>query len=106
MERVADIISFKEAEIDLVSSWSKGVTPKRSRNANAPTPPGRGHFMIKPSKAGEAGIAFATELTPYERELDIHNTNKRFEEMFDKVRSDSSKVATKGVNYGVSDGVE
>lgn len=106
MERVADIISFKEAEIDLVSSWSKGVTPKRSRNANAPTPPGRGHFMIKPSKAGEAGIAFATELTPYERELDIHNTNKRFEEMFDKVRADSSKVATKGVNYGVSGEVE
>lgn len=90
MERVADIIHFKEAEIALVSSWSKGVTPKRSRSANAATPPGRGHFMIKPSKAGEAGIAFATELTPYERELDIHNTNKRFDDMFDKVRGDGT----------------
>lgn len=90
MERVADIIHFKEAEIALVSSWSKGVTPKRSRSANAATPPGRGHFMIKPSKAGEAGIAFATELTPYERELDIHNTNKRFDDMFDKMRGDGA----------------
>lgn len=91
MERVADIINFKEAEINLVSSWSKGVTPKRSRTANAATPPGRGHFMIKPSKAGEAGIAFATELTPYEKELDIHNTNKRFDDMFEKVRGDGSE---------------
>lgn len=92
MERVADIIHFKEAEISLVSSWSKGVTPKRSRAAHAPTPPGRGHFLIKPSKAGESGIAFATELTPYERELDIHNTNKRFDAMFEKVKGDGSET--------------
>lgn len=91
MERVADIIHFKEAEISLVSSWSKGVTPKRSRAAHAPTPPGRGNFLIKPSKAGESGIAFATELTAYERELDIHNTNKRFDDMFDRVSGDGSQ---------------
>lgn len=83
--RLQGVIPFKDAEADMISSWSQGTEPKRSRTAETPTPPGRGHFMIKPSKDGAAGIPFRTVLTPYEIENGLHDTNQRFSELFNKV---------------------
>ncbi|WP_426722044.1 ATP/GTP-binding protein [Corynebacterium auriscanis] len=83
--RLDGVIPFKDAETDMIASWSQGTEPKRSRTAETPTPPGRGHFMIKPSKDGAAGIPFRTVLTPYEIEHRLHDTNQRFEELFAKV---------------------
>ena len=67
----------------MITSWSRGVPPKRSRSvAGRSVPPGRGRMMIKPSKDGSAGIPVQVLLTPFESEHDLHDTNKRFSSYF------------------------
>lgn len=43
--------------------------------------------MIKPDKAGVAGIPLRTVITPFEEEHQLHNTNLRFEELFEAQRA-------------------
>ena len=76
-------LEFSPAEAQMITSWSKGAPPKRSRTRGSrATPPGRGRFMIKPSKDGSPGIPVQTILFPSERELRLHDTNVRFDEFF------------------------
>lgn len=76
-------LRFTSAEADRVVSWSRGATPKRSRGGGRKAPPpGRGRFMIKPSKDGAPGIPLQTVLHFTEVELDLHNTNKRFDDLY------------------------
>lgn len=83
LEILSSRLEFSSAESGLVISWSKGAHPKRSRTKGARTvPPGRGCFMIKPSKDGSPGIPVRTILTPTEIEYRLHDTNIRFDEFF------------------------
>ncbi|MDK7238068.1 ATP/GTP-binding protein [Corynebacterium amycolatum] len=76
-------LQFSPAEAQMITSWSKGAPPKRSRTRGSrATPPGRGRFMIKPSKDGSPGIPVQTILFPAERELRLHDTNVRFDQFF------------------------
>lgn len=76
-------LEFSPAEAQMVTSWSRGAHPKRSRTRGArATPVGRGRFMIKPSKDGAPGIPVRTILTPTEIEYRLHDTNMRFDEFF------------------------
>lgn len=76
-------LQFTSAEASMITSWSMGSTPKRSRTRGArATPPGRGRFMVKPSKDGSPGIPLQTVLMPTEIEHRLHDTNVRFEGFF------------------------
>lgn len=76
-------LEFSPAEAQMITSWSKGAPPRRSRTRGSrATPPGRGRFMIKPSKDGAPGIPVQTILFPAERELRLHDTNVRFDDFF------------------------
>lgn len=99
-------LRFTAAEADRVVSWSRGATPKRSRNGGykAP-PPGRGRFMIKPSKDGAPGIPLQTVLHATEVELDLHNTNKRFDDLYavasQAIPAAAAAVGASGAGGGV-----
>lgn len=76
-------LSFTDAEGQMITSWSTGAPPKRSRTRGArATPPGRGRFMIKPSKDGSPGIPVQTVLFPTEVQFRLHDTNVRFDDFF------------------------
>lgn len=76
-------LSFTDAEGQMITSWSTGAPPKRSRTRGArATPPGRGRFMIKPSKDGSPGIPVQTVLVPTEVQFRLHDTNVRFDDFF------------------------
>ena len=83
LDILSSMLPFTQAEAQMITSWSKGAAPKRARTqgANA-TPPGRGRFMIKPSKDGSPGIPIQTMLFPTEYEHRIHDTNMRFDAYF------------------------
>lgn len=75
-------LRFSPEEGHRIVSWSRGATPKRSRTGGkVAVPPGRGCFMIKPSKDGSPGVPIQTILTPTEVIEELHNTNKRFEQL-------------------------
>ena len=77
-------LSFTAAEGQMITGWSTGAPPKRSRTRGArATPMGRGRFMIKPSKDGSPGIPVQTVLMPAEVEFRLHDTNARFEDFFE-----------------------
>lgn len=83
LDRLTGILSFSPAEAEMITSWSAGAPPKRARTRGAKaTPPGRGRFMIKPSKDGAPGIPVQTILFPTELEHRLHDTNQRFENFF------------------------
>ncbi|MGO3084469.1 hypothetical protein [Ancrocorticia populi] len=83
LDKLTGKLSFSPAEAQMITSWSKGAPPKRSRTRGSKaTPPGRGRFMIKPSKDGSPGIPIQTVLFPTELEFGLHDTNKRFEGFF------------------------
>lgn len=85
LDRLTGKLSFSSAEAEMITSWSKGAPTKRSRTRGARTvPPGRGHFMIKPSKDGQPGIPLRTVLFPSEIKYRLHDTNIRFDEFFDE----------------------
>lgn len=76
-------LRFSPEEANRVVGWSAGATPKRSRTGGKKSvPPGRGRFMLKASKDGAPGIPLQTILTPTEVDLDLHNTNKRFDTLY------------------------
>ena len=76
-------LEFSPAEAAMIISWSKGAPPKRARTRGSrATPPGRGRFMIKPSKDGSPGIPVKSELFTSEIEHRLHDTNARFEDFF------------------------
>jgi hypothetical protein len=76
-------LEFSTAEAAMITSWSRGAPPKRARTRGArATPPGRGRFMIKPSKDGAPGIPVRTELFASEIKYGLHDTNARFEDFF------------------------
>lgn len=76
-------LAFTDAEGQMITSWSTGAPPKRSRIRGVrPTPPGIGRFMIKPSKDGAPGIPVQTVLFPTEVAYRLHDTNRRFEHFF------------------------
>ncbi|MDN6130463.1 MAG: ATP/GTP-binding protein [Corynebacterium casei] len=76
-------LEFSPAEAAMIISWSKGAPPKRARTRGSrATPPGRGRFMIKPSKDGSPGIPVKTELFTSEIEHRLHDTNARFDDFF------------------------
>ncbi|WP_115686497.1 ATP/GTP-binding protein [Corynebacterium senegalense] len=78
-------LSFTPAEGHMITSWSTGAPPKRARTRGArATPPGRGRFMIKPSKDGSPGIPLQTVLMPTEVQHRLHDTNVRFEGFFEQ----------------------
>lgn len=78
-------LEFTTAEAQMITSWSTGAPPKRSRTRGAKaTPPGRGRFMIKPSKDGAPGVPVQTILFPSEVEYSLHDTNARFEQFFEE----------------------
>lgn len=83
LDMLQSTLQFTPAEASRITSWSRGAPTQRTRSiGQRATPPGRGRFMIKPSKDGAAGIPLQTVLTPTEVELDLHNTNKRFADLF------------------------
>ena len=83
LDILATRLEFSSAEAQMVTSWSRGAHPKRSRTKGArATPVGRGRFMIKPSKDGAPGIPVHTILTPTEVAYRLHDTNVRFDEFF------------------------
>ena len=88
LDMLQNVVGFTEGEAERITSWSRGASPKRSRTGGAnAVPPGRGRFMIKPSKDGAEGIPVQTELTPTEIEYGLHDTNTRFNELFEKFRA-------------------
>lgn len=83
LDRLTGILSFSSAEAEMITSWSAGAPPKRARTRGSKaTPPGRGRFMIKPSKDGAPGIPVQTMLFPTEIREKLHDTNQRFEDFF------------------------
>lgn len=83
LEILSSRLSFTPAEGQMITSWSTGAPPKRSRTRGArATPPGRGRFMIKPSKDGSPGIPVQTVLMPSEIKHRLHDTNVRFDDFF------------------------
>lgn len=83
LDILSEQLMFSPAEAQMITSWSKGAPPKRSRTRGAvATPPGRGRFMIKPSKDGSPGIPVQTMLFASEVEHGLHDTNARFEDYF------------------------
>ncbi len=76
-------LEFSPAEASMITSWSKGAHLRRSRTFGArSSPPGRGRFMIKPSKDGSAGVPVQVVLTPTEITDRLHDTNQRFDTYF------------------------
>lgn len=83
LDLLGTTVAFSPDEARRVVSWSRGAPPKRSRTGGKKTtPPGRGMFMLKAAKDGAPGIPVQVVLTPTELELELHNTNKRFDHMF------------------------
>ncbi|MGP6175491.1 ATP/GTP-binding protein [Corynebacterium sp. A21] len=83
LDRLTGILAFSSAEAEMITSWSAGAPPKRSRTRGSKaTPPGRGRFMIKPAKDGSPGIPVQTMLFPTEIREKLHDTNHRFEDFF------------------------
>ena len=98
LEILSSRLEFSPAEAAMVTSWSKGAHPKRARTRGARAiPPGRGRFMIKPSKDGSPGIPVKTILTPTEVDYRLHDTNIRFDSFFG-VGTDSSHSSSASDN--------
>ena len=87
-------LPFTRREIAEITAWSKGVAPKRVRDAGAPVPPGRGCFMIKASKSSSPGIPFRTYISPLEDEHDLHDTNVAFREEWERIAGADREVAS------------
>lgn len=81
LELLSNQLPFTEAEAEMITSWSRGATPKRTRaQTDKGVAPGRGRFMIKASKDGSPGIPVQTVLFPTEISTRLHDTNTRFDD--------------------------
>jgi hypothetical protein len=83
LDRLSDVLQFTTAERSMITRWSRGAPMRRTRRGPRKAPQGRGKFMIKISKDNVPGIPVQTVFTETEHALGLHNTNLRFEELFE-----------------------
>lgn len=83
INRIRSAVSITETEKLLVTSWAAPRPPSDDNidTAVREIPPGTGCFLLKTGESGEPGIAFRMTFTPSEREADVHNTNRRFDDL-------------------------
>ncbi|MFE9328233.1 hypothetical protein ACIHDR_43400 [Nocardia sp. NPDC052278] len=79
INRIRAAVGITETEKLLVTSWAAPRPPSDEDTDTRETPPGTGCFLLKTGESGEPGIAFRLTFTRTERESDIHNTNRRFQ---------------------------
>lgn len=83
INRLRAAVGITETEKLLVTSWAAPRPPSDDDldPTRRETPPGTGCFLLKTGEADEAGIPFRMVFTPSERDADIHNTNRRFDNL-------------------------
>lgn len=85
--RIAAVAGMTSTEKLLVTSWAAPRPPSDDDldPSRRETPPGTGCFLLKTGEANEPGIPFRMVFTPTERGADVHNTNKRFDHLGDRL---------------------
>lgn len=83
IDRLRGAVGITDTEKLLVTSWAAPRPPSDDDldPTRADTPPGVGCFLLKTGESGEPGLPFRMEFTPTERSADIHNTNRRFQDL-------------------------
>ncbi|MEV6362163.1 hypothetical protein [Nocardia asteroides] len=81
--RIAAVSGMTDTEKQLVSSWAAPRPPSDDDldPSRRETPPGTGCFLLKTGEASEPGIPFRMVFTPTERASQVHNTNRRFDNL-------------------------
>ncbi|MEV6140489.1 hypothetical protein AB0L63_31505 [Nocardia sp. NPDC051990] len=82
-DRIRNAVGLTDTEKLLVTSWAAPRPPSDDDldPTRRETPPGTGCFLLKTGEANEPGIPFRLEFTPSERAADVHNTNRRFDDL-------------------------
>lgn len=93
LELLSGKLPFTTRERDEIVSWSEGVPLPRVRDSQPPTPPGRGCFMVKSSKSNSPGVALATVVVPLEDAMNLHDTNAKFREQWEKIEAKSAGLS-------------
>ncbi|MFI9410065.1 hypothetical protein [Nocardia gamkensis] len=83
IHRIRAAVGITDTEKLLVTSWAAPRPPSDDDldPARRETPPGTGCFLLKTGEANEPGIPFRMVFTPTERAADVHNTNRRFDNL-------------------------
>ncbi|WP_433620914.1 hypothetical protein [Nocardia sp. CA-120079] len=83
INRIRNAVGITDTEKRLVTSWAAPRPPSDDDldPSRRETPPGTGCFLLKTGEANEPGIPFRLVFTPTERAADIHNTNRRFDNL-------------------------
>jgi hypothetical protein len=83
INRIRAAVGITDTEKLLVTSWAAPRPPSDDDldPARRETPPGTGCFLLKTGEANEPGIPFRMVFTPTERAADVHNTNRRFDNL-------------------------
>ncbi|WP_327116488.1 hypothetical protein OHB12_04735 [Nocardia sp. NBC_01730] len=83
INRIRAAVGVTDTEKLLVTSWAAPRPPSDDDldPSRRETPPGTGCFLLKTGEAAEPGIPFRLEFTPTERTADVHNTNRRFDNL-------------------------
>ncbi|MFC9965146.1 hypothetical protein ACFVH4_12980 [Nocardia ignorata] len=81
--RIAAVAGMTDTEKLLVTSWAAPRPPSDDDldTSRREIPPGTGCYLLKTGEAEEPGIPFRMVFTPTERDSDIHNTNRRFDNL-------------------------
>ncbi|MGW5918464.1 hypothetical protein ACWFPY_05685 [Nocardia fluminea] len=81
--RIAAVAGMTDTEKLLVTSWAAPRPPSDDDldASRREIPPGTGCYLLKTGEAEEPGIPFRMVFTPTERDSDIHNTNRRFDNL-------------------------
>ncbi|MEU1527156.1 hypothetical protein ABZ413_33705 [Nocardia rhamnosiphila] len=83
IDRLRAAVGITETEQLLVTSWAAPRPPSDDDldPTRRDTPPGTGCFLLKAGEAEEPGIPFRLTFTASERAADVHNTNRRFDQL-------------------------
>ncbi|MET8779005.1 hypothetical protein ABZV58_28715 [Nocardia sp. NPDC004654] len=83
IDRIRNAVGITDTEKLLVTSWAAPRPPSDDDldPSRRETPPGTGCFLLKTGEANEPGIPFRMVFTPAERDADVHNTNRRFDNL-------------------------
>ncbi|MEU2258107.1 hypothetical protein ABZ540_33595 [Nocardia xishanensis] len=83
INRIRNAVGITDTEKLLVTSWAAPRPPSDDDldPSRRETPPGTGCFLLKTGEANEPGIPFRMIFTPTERDADVHNTNRRFDNL-------------------------
>ncbi|WP_280445102.1 hypothetical protein [Nocardia brasiliensis] len=83
INRIRGAIGITETEKLLITSWAAPRPPSDDDldPSRRQQPPGTGCFLLKCGEANEPGIPFRLVFTPTERAADVHNTNRRFDNL-------------------------